>query len=123
MKSEWLRKPTSDTSVVFVHGILSSGETCWQHENGSYWPELLNQESDLAGLGIYVFTYQTGIFSGSYNLGDAVDALKEWMKLDDVLSISNSVPQIAFTAAVRFDFANESLIFEKLLIALEREEK
>ncbi len=86
MKGEWLRKPASDTSVVFVHGILSSGETCWKHENGSYWPELLNQESDLGALGIYVFTYQTGIFSGSYSLSDVVDSLKEFMRLDKVLT-------------------------------------
>lgn len=31
MFGEWLRKPTSATSVVFVHGILSSGDNCWRH--------------------------------------------------------------------------------------------
>ena len=86
MKGEWIRKSASATSVVFVHGILSSGEECWQHDDGAYWPDLLKNEPELASLGIYVFTYQTGIFSGSYNLGDAVDALQEWMKLDKVLT-------------------------------------
>ena len=52
MHGEWLRKPTGPTSVVFVHGILSSGEKCWRHANGAYWPELLNHEPDLASLGI-----------------------------------------------------------------------
>jgi hypothetical protein len=85
MRAEWIRKPESETSVVFVHGILSSGEACWLHKNGSYWPELLKSEPGLGSLGIYVFTYQTGIFSGSYRLGDIVDALKEHMRLDDVL--------------------------------------
>lgn len=47
MHGEWLRKPTGTTTVVFVHGILSSGEKCWQHANGAYWPELLNHEPDL----------------------------------------------------------------------------
>jgi Putative serine esterase (DUF676) len=70
--------------AIFVHGILSSGETCWQNENGSYWPTLLKEETSLSSLGIYVFSYQTGIFSGSYRLGDIVDALKEYMRLDDV---------------------------------------
>jgi hypothetical protein len=68
-----------------VHGILSSGETCWRHDNGSYWPELLKNEPELSSLGIYVFTYETGIFSGSYGLGDIVDALKVHLGLDDVL--------------------------------------
>jgi hypothetical protein len=69
-----------------VHGILSSGETCWRHDNGSYWPELLKDEPELDSLGLYVFTYETGIFSGSYVLGDIVDDLKENMRLDGVLA-------------------------------------
>ncbi len=41
MRGEWLRKPENHTAVVFVHGILSSGETGWRHGNGAYWPALL----------------------------------------------------------------------------------
>jgi hypothetical protein len=85
MQGEWIRKPHGATSAVFVHGILSSGETCWRNDNGSYWPDLLKSKPELGSLGIYVFTYQTGIFSGSYRLGDIVDALKEHMRLDGVL--------------------------------------
>jgi len=85
MDGKWIRKPEGSTSVVFVHGILSSGETCWQHQNGSSWPELLKSEKGLEDLGIYVFTYETGIFSGNYRLGDAVDSLKEHMHIDDLL--------------------------------------
>ena len=85
MQAEWIRRPKAQTSAVFVHGILSSGETCWRHDDGSYWPELLTNEPELISLGIYVFTYQTGIFSGSYRVSDIVDALKEHMRLDGVL--------------------------------------
>lgn len=85
MKGEWLKASTGNISVVFVHGFLSSGESCWQHSNGSYWPEMLKNEAELKDMGIYVFTYQTGFFSGTYRLGDAVDALKEQLKLDGVL--------------------------------------
>jgi len=85
MHGEWLRKPANNTAVVFVHGILSSGETCWQHENGAYWPALLQREPGLNGLGIYVYSYRTDIFSGNYQLGDVVDDLKERMRLDEVL--------------------------------------
>ncbi|MGI0016493.1 MAG: esterase/lipase family protein [Nitrososphaera sp.] len=77
MLGEWIRKPKNGISVVFVHGILSSGETCWRHDNGAYWPHLLRDEPELEALGIYVYTYQTGIFSGTYNLKDVVDDLKE----------------------------------------------
>jgi hypothetical protein len=85
MQAEWIRRPQGAASAVFVHGILSSGETCWRNDNGSYWPELLKDEPELGSLGIYVFTYETGIFSGSYRLGDIVDALKEHMRLDGAL--------------------------------------
>jgi len=83
--NKWIRKPQAETSVVFVHGVLSNGETCWLHNNGSYWPKLLEDEPDLNSLGIYVFTYQTGFFSGSYSLGDTVNELKVNMDVDGVL--------------------------------------
>jgi small GTP-binding protein len=86
MQGEWIRRPQgAAASAVFVHGILSSGETCWRNDNGCFWPELLKNEPELGSLGIYVFTYETGIFSGSYRLGDVVDALKEHVRLDGVL--------------------------------------
>ena len=91
MQGEWIRRPQGAAALaVFVHGILSSGEKCWRHDNGIYWPELLKDEPELGSLGIYVFTYQTGTFSGSYRLGDIVDALKEHMRLDGVLE-SNQI--------------------------------
>jgi len=92
MRGEWIRKPTGITSVVFVHGIISSGEDCWKHSNGSYWPELLKNEPDFQSIGIYVYSYQTGFFSGSYSLSDAVDDLKErFFNLDGVADNQNIV--------------------------------
>jgi formylglycine-generating enzyme required for sulfatase activity/pimeloyl-ACP methyl ester carboxylesterase len=85
MKGEWLRKPTANTTVVFVHGILSSGETCWKHDNGTYWPTLLKDEAELESLGVYVFTYPTNFFTRNYDLGRVVDDLREALRLDDVL--------------------------------------
>jgi hypothetical protein len=86
MYGEWIRMPSNGTVVVFVHGILSKAETCWRHENGTYWPELLKDEQQLSTVGIYVYTYETGIFSGSYSLNDVVDDLKErLLTLDKVL--------------------------------------
>jgi pimeloyl-ACP methyl ester carboxylesterase len=84
MEGNWLRRPTGDTSVVFVHGILSSADTCWRNPDGAFWPELLASDPELATQGIYVFTYRTGFFSGSYRISDIVDALKEFMRLDRV---------------------------------------
>jgi len=86
MKGEWKRKPIGKTTVIFVHGILSNGDSCWLNKNGSYWPTLLCDEPDLKKFGVYIFTYPTGIFSGSYNLNDIVVALRhhiDFEKLTD----------------------------------------
>jgi tetratricopeptide (TPR) repeat protein len=91
MEGHWLRNPRNGIAVVFVHGVLSSGESCWRNANGTYWPELLISESDIQSVGIYVFTYQTGIFSGTYSLGDVVSALQEHLRLDKVLDVNQIV--------------------------------
>jgi hypothetical protein len=91
MKGEWLRRPASARGVVFVHGMLSRHDTSWRHDNGTYWPELLAAEPNLDAIGIYVFTYQTNFFSGTYRLGNVVDALKEHLRLDGVLDLRDIV--------------------------------
>jgi Putative serine esterase (DUF676) len=85
MNGQWVRRATGQDVVVFVHGILSNGEACWKNPNGAYWPSLVEADSTLGSIGIYVFTYQTEVFSGTYRLGDVVDALKEQLRLDRVL--------------------------------------
>lgn len=85
MKGEWVKRGSSTAPVVvFVHGILSSGQSCWRHVSGAYWPEIVAQDLQMSDLGVYVFTYRTGFFSGSYRLADAVDALKEHLALDGI---------------------------------------
>jgi pimeloyl-ACP methyl ester carboxylesterase len=84
MKGHWVRPRKGDASVVFVHGLLSSAEA-WRHENGAHWPTLVTREPALEPLGVYVFSYESAIFSGTYRLGDVVDALKEQLRLDGVL--------------------------------------
>ncbi len=86
MQGTWIKETTSDCIVVFIHGVLSSGDTCWRHKNGTYWPEILAADTDIGPIGIYEFTYKTGLFSGNYRLGDIVDALKEHLSLDGILS-------------------------------------
>ncbi|MGX8011838.1 alpha/beta fold hydrolase [Mesorhizobium sp. ORM8.1] len=85
MKGDWVKRgsPTSPV-VVFIHGILSSGESCWRHASGAYWPDIVAKDPEMSDLGVYVFTYRTGFFSGSYRLADAVDALKEHLALDGI---------------------------------------
>ncbi|BAY41483.1 hypothetical protein NIES2111_58790 (plasmid) [Nostoc sp. NIES-2111] len=85
MQGQWTRKAKNGLNIIFIHGINSS-EDCWKHENGSYWPNLLSDESELADIGIYVFSYRTGINTGFYSLSDIVDSLREYFLLDDLIS-------------------------------------
>ncbi|WP_308341579.1 alpha/beta fold hydrolase [Roseovarius mucosus] len=67
-----------------MHGVLSNGESCWRHSSGAYWPDIVAKDPEMSDLGVYVFTYSTGFFSGAYRLADAVDALKEHLALDGI---------------------------------------
>jgi hypothetical protein len=116
MAGRWLRKPNSDASVVFVHGILSSGQTCWTNANGAYWPDLLAQERGLGNLGIYIFSYRTDIFSGGYQLGDAVDSLKENLRLDEVVGSKRLIfvcHSMGGIVVRQFFVVEQSLLIEK----------
>lgn len=85
MQGQWTRKAKNGLNIIFIHGINSSKD-CWKHENGAYWPNLLKDESELADIGIYVFSYRTGINTGFYSLSDIVDSLREYFLLDDLIS-------------------------------------
>jgi pimeloyl-ACP methyl ester carboxylesterase len=92
MVENWIRRPQNDLTVVFIHGINSS-EECWRNKaTGAYWPYLLKENDDLSSLGIYSFSYQTNLFSGTYNLDDVVGSLKEYLLLDGVIEY----PRVVF---------------------------
>jgi hypothetical protein len=74
-----IQRPRSDTSVVFVHGILSGGEAAWGQPS---WPELFASDPELKDVGVFVFSYQTTLSSRTYSIGDVVDALREHFDLD-----------------------------------------
>lgn len=85
MTGVWVRHAVEGAPVVvFVHGVLSSGEKCWQHLGGSFWPNIVAEDEALTDVGIYVFSYKTGFFSGNYHLADAVDALKEHLNFEKI---------------------------------------
>src|SRR4051794_11251940 len=87
-RMEGTRVAGGDLQVAadFVHGFLSSGETCWKHADGAYWPRLIATDSKLSHIGVYVFTYRTTLLSGTFRIGNVVDSLKEHLQLDEVLS-------------------------------------
>lgn len=80
MTGRWIRQVPAEQVVVFVHGVLSSGESCWRNEaSGAYWPQLVADadEDPALGAAIYVATYRTGLDSAKYGVNDAAEALWE----------------------------------------------
>jgi hypothetical protein len=75
-----LKDGSGDCAVVFIHGILSDGERCWKHENGTYWPDLLVSADQSGILSIFVYPYQSDIFSADYDFDDVVDDLRQRLR-------------------------------------------
>lgn len=85
MKGTWLAQPQNGTVVIFIHGVMSDAEA-WRNDNSTYWPSLLTEDPRTRGVGVYIFEYETGLFSGTYRINDAVDALTNHLRLDKVLT-------------------------------------
>jgi pimeloyl-ACP methyl ester carboxylesterase len=75
-----LKQGSGDCAVIFIHGVLSDGDKGWTHDNGTYWPDLLVQDDSLGDPSIFVYTYETGLFSADYDLDDIVADLRERMR-------------------------------------------
>jgi pimeloyl-ACP methyl ester carboxylesterase len=83
-----IRRAVGDTMIVFVHGILSSGEHAWGKPS---WPDLLARERELSDAGIYVFTYRTGARSRTYSISNAASALLEHIRIVDITKMRKLV--------------------------------
>lgn len=91
MSGKFINKVNGNTIVIWVHGILSSSESCWTNENGNFWPKMLSNEPSIKNVSNYVFTYQTTIFSNDYSITDIVDSLNEHMEIDNLFKYSNII--------------------------------
>ncbi|MGR9215067.1 esterase/lipase family protein (plasmid) [Rhizobium leguminosarum] len=80
-----LRRSRNGATIVFVHGILSGPISAWKHESGAFWPRLVFDDEQLTDFGVYLYTYRADALSGTYSLEDAVDAMRDYLRLDKVL--------------------------------------
>lgn len=75
--NSWIVKNTSHTVFVFVHGILSSSETCWLNcEADVCWPQLVASDPRLSAPSVFVSGYTADLGSG---IIDVYDAAKQVM--------------------------------------------
>lgn len=91
MHGNWISRKAGTTCLIFIHGVLSDSKKCWEHPNGSYWPKLVANDPDMENFSIYIFTYKTGFLSSDYGISDAVDSLKENLRLDGIFSFDNII--------------------------------
>lgn len=76
--NSWHKQPPpgSETTIIFVHGIFSSSETCWANTTTkNYWPSLLAEDPTFRDCGIFIAGYNTEFGSGAFSMEDAVDQL------------------------------------------------
>lgn len=91
MPGVWIKKLHTDYVIVFIHGIISSEEKCWTAENGAFWPNIVSDDIDLSEFSVYSYSYNTGIYSGSFGIYDIVDDLEVSLRLDGVINRGNIV--------------------------------
>ncbi len=79
--NSWIADTKSPTVVVFVHGILSSSDSCWFNRNtGTFWPKLVADDPDLAGPSVFVSGYTAGIGSGLIDIYDAAEQVMLYLE-------------------------------------------
>lgn len=79
----WHTYNSSDTVIVFVHGIFSNSADCWKADNGTYWPTLLSQDNRFGQPSIYLGGYFTDFSSGIYRVNNAADEMLSYLSLPD----------------------------------------
>ncbi|TBA72899.1 alpha/beta fold hydrolase [Rhizobium ruizarguesonis] len=78
-----IREAAGEIMIVFVHGILSSGEGAWGNPS---WPDLVARDPELSDAAVYVFTYRTSVGSHTYSISDAANELREHLRIVGVAS-------------------------------------
>src|ERR1700737_1016131 len=73
----WYVTSSSDTVIIFVHGIFSSSAGCWHYvdrhnqANNRFWPNMVFQDKRFQNPSIYLGGYETSISSGDLRIKDA----------------------------------------------------
>src|SRR6218665_1507648 len=77
----WFRFADPNTSLIFVHGLLSSADSCWRSSKGIYWPELIAADKDFREVSIFLGGYHTSVNSGKYDIAQCVAEFVRALKL------------------------------------------
>jgi tetratricopeptide (TPR) repeat protein len=74
VNNTWVVKNNSPTVFIFVHGILSSSESCWFNKKArTYWPDLVAHDQMLCTPSVFVSGYTADLGSGIIDTYDAAE--------------------------------------------------
>lgn len=79
----WHTYNSSETVIVFVHGIFSNSADCWKADDETYWPTLLSQDDRFGQPSIYLGGYFTDFNSGIYLVNNAADEMLSYLSHPD----------------------------------------
>lgn len=80
--ARWHLAGSTDTVVVFVHGLMSTSRTCWSHKNGTYWPQLVAQDPQFEAASVYLADYYSDIDSGQYDIAQCAREVWDQLQSD-----------------------------------------
>lgn len=71
----WLEHNSSNTVVIFVHGLFSNSTTCWTSKNGTFWPKLILQDGRLGKPSVFLSHYYTAPSSADYGIRNCAEEI------------------------------------------------
>jgi pimeloyl-ACP methyl ester carboxylesterase len=103
--SRYIRRIESSQSViVFIHGILGDGTSTWTADNKSYWPEMLTRDTYFKSFDIYVYEYPTSFLNAPFSIDEIAENMRLFFDVDgvtahkDVIFIAHSMGGLATRA-------------------------
>ncbi len=74
--NSWWEYRSTGSVIVFVHGVLSSSESCWLNTSTkAFWPDLVRQDPSLGDSALYLAGYYTAFDSTDYSIADCAREL------------------------------------------------
>lgn len=78
--SRWHSAKSTDTVIVFVHGLLSTSDECWRNQSGLYWPNLVVDDPIFEDASVFLAGYYSDVDSGPYDFAQCSREVFESLK-------------------------------------------
>ncbi|EJK2182164.1 hypothetical protein V8N70_003158 [Vibrio parahaemolyticus] len=85
MRKGWIRNDSSNTVIVFLHGLMSDSEKCWlDKKSKTFWPELVARDPRFNGIDIYLASFYTSVDSNDYAIQHCADEVLSALRETDI---------------------------------------